>query len=96
MRLLSKYEVSYYQADLIKILQVCEPGKEEITAHFYKCGFCFLGDKGVLLRRSLHTLTERGYMICRKSSFNYLYWSITEKGIAYVASYDKTNPLPHK
>lgn len=76
MRLLSPMDMVYYRSSLVKLLEMCEPGKEHYTFEFYKCASCFVGDRGVFLRRCLRTLVARGYMDFHRSHFNHQKWSI--------------------
>ena len=77
---------------IVKLLEMCEPGQEHYTFEFYKCASCFVGDRGVFLRRCLRTLVARGYMELHRPHFNNQRWSITEEGKKYLSSYNPAHP----
>lgn len=93
MKLLSPMDTIYYRTKLVKILQACKPGEEHYTHHFYSFDYAFKGDDGVFLRRCLRTLVALGYLNFHDKHFNTHRWSITQKGMDYLSTYD---PLKQK
>lgn len=92
MILLSPMDVIYYRTQLVKILQACTPGEEHYTGHFYKYYSSFTGDKGVFMRRLLRTLVSLEYLNFHNKYFSTHRWSITQKGIDYLSTYDPLKP----
>jgi hypothetical protein len=96
MKLLNSEDVHYYRSALVGLLQACVPGEEHHTHHFHYLDiYVFRGSyTRPFLRKCLRTLESLGYLMNHPKGFNTHKWSITDKGISYLATYDKLNHQP--
>lgn len=79
-----------FDKSLIKILLArFEPNAENYTHHFVNCCSSFCGsDSMPLIRKYLHYLKDKGYVVQHKHPYNIHKWSITNDGLEALALFN--------